>query len=121
LITASPQRAMPHHRRAQGQAPTAAQLLAPHATVSMKTLLSDNPVPALLAPACPPRSHHNSLFTLQSTPAAVARGVVAQSSPSVAQAPAFGASRRSRAAPVARRTAGSPVVPLKAWLCRWWR
>ena len=34
----------------------------------MKTLLSDTSEQAPLTPACPPRSHHNSLFTLQSTP-----------------------------------------------------
>ena len=100
LITASPSPAMPHHRRAQGQTPC----LPPQqrrAAVSMKTLLSDKPwrklrlrhprAPATLAlcrkgPSsacarpCPPRSHHNSLFTLQSTPprspAAVSRNLL---------------------------------------------
>ena len=90
LITASPSPAMPHHRRAQGQAPTAAQvLLAPHATVSHEdTSLGQARRTLLLGPACPPRSHHNSLFTLQSTPAAITRGAVVQSSPNVA-APGF--------------------------------
>src|SRR6516165_1369487 len=50
---------------------------------SMKTLLSDRPEHALARPAGPPRSHHNSLCTLQSTrrkrPAALSL-----SSPSVA-------------------------------------
>src|SRR6516225_932227 len=67
LITASPWPAMPT---------TAAHRAKPHAlpppqrepTVSMKTLLSDPPAASLACPAGPPRSHHNSLCTLQSTP-----------------------------------------------------
>ena len=86
LITASPSPAMPHHRRAQGQAPCRSPQPR-RAAASMKTLLSDKPGASLARaapageallrrkgpsanrhPTCPPRSHHNSLFTRQSTP-----------------------------------------------------
>src|SRR6516162_11084459 len=95
---------------------------------------------ALLAPACPPRSHHNSLFTLQSTPRRgrprrcqtsfserrtrpgfrrFASGASRSSSaaPVGRQKPylAGGASRRRCAAPVARRTVGSPVVEVNGF------
>jgi hypothetical protein len=111
LITASPSPAMPHHRRAQGQAPTAAQVCSRRTRRSrMKTLLSDKPrAMHCRHKACPPRSHHNSLLTLQSTaprsPAAVSR----QSSPNVAHTPACGAARCT-----ARRRPphGLPAAPL---------
>jgi len=81
----------------------------------LKTLLSDRPQHARACPAGPPRSHHNSLCTLQST-AAQTRGAVAN---------------LLRASPVARRNRVAAMVPLaaallhlsagKALLCRWWR
>src|SRR5262245_33901150 len=78
LIIASPSPAMPHHRRAQGQTPCLP------ATAESGGLYEDTSLgqsgQALLAPACPPRSHHNSLFTLQPTPprspAAVSRNLL---------------------------------------------
>src|SRR6516225_171983 len=105
LITASPSPAMPHHRRAQGQAPCRSPQPR-RAAASMKTLLSDKPGARLAraAPAGeallrrkgpsaagtrPVRLGH--ITTLSSPvnqhPAAVARGAVAQSSPNVAAAP----------------------------------
>src|SRR5271169_554449 len=114
LITASPSPAMPHHRRAQGQAPCRSPQQR-RAAASMKTLLSDKPGAsfARASPAGeaslrrkgpsaagtrPVRLGH--ITTLSSPfnqrPAAVARGAVAQSSPNVAAAPrglAGGASR----------------------------
>ena len=89
LITASPSPAMPT---------TAAHRAKPHAlpppqrepTVSMKTLLSDPPAASLARPAGPPRSHHNSLCTLQSTPprrpAAVSRDLLRTSGRACQQA-----------------------------------
>ena len=93
LITASPSPAMPHHRRAQGQAPTAAQVCSRRTRRSrMKTLLR----------ICPSASHRlnpglSASVTSQLSPhpsinrAAVARGGVAQSSPNVAHTPTCGA------------------------------
>src|SRR5262249_5908044 len=64
-----------HHRRAQGQTPekpTGQPLPFPQprdAAVSHEdTSLGHTPRQAFLPRACPPRSHHNSLFTLQSAP-----------------------------------------------------
>jgi hypothetical protein len=113
LITASPSPAMPHHRRAQGQAPCRSPQPR-RAAASMKTLLSDTPGASLAraAPAGeallrqkgpsaagtrPVRLGH--ITTLSSPvnqhPAAVARGAVAQSSPNVAAAPCRLAGRTS--------------------------
>ena len=107
LITASPSPAMPHHRRAQGQAPTAAQVCSRRTRRSrMKTLLSDKPrAMHCRHKACPPRSHHNSLFTLQSAPPQ-SSAAVSQSSPSLGHAP-----RAPTADPAA-----APVVPCGAAL-----
>jgi len=113
LITASPI-AMPYHRRAQGRAPCPPRNCGGRRPL-LKTLLSDRPQHARACPAGPPRSHHNSLCTLQST-AAQTRGAVAN---------------LLRASPVARRNRVAAMVPPgaallhlsagKAWLCRWWR
>ena len=101
LITASPWPAMPT---------TAAHRAKPHAlpppqrepTVSMKTLLSDPPAASLARPAGPPRSHHNSLCTLQSTPprrpAAVSRDLL-RTSGRAAGRPARQAHNRLPASP----------------------
>jgi len=61
--------------------------------VSMKTLLSDPPEHA---PAGPPRSHHNSLCTLQSTPP-------------------------QRPAAVSRNPLRAPRAQPHGTACRWWR
>ena len=74
LITASPI-AMPYHRRVQGRAPCPPRNCGGRRPL-LKTLLSDRPQHARACPAGPPRSHHNSLCTLQST-AAQTRGAVA--------------------------------------------
>ena len=82
---------------------------------------------ALLAPVCPPRSHHNSLFTLQPTHrgrprrcrsifsehrARLGRTRLAQRTGNTAQC--------SPAAPVASKTRQNSSFG-KARLCRWWR
>ena len=138
LITASPSPAMPHHRRAQGQAPCLAPAKAGDSGPRMKTLLSDisgarsacsAPTaeallrrkatsvarPDLSASVTSQLSLHPSI-----NPAAVARGGVARSSPNVAGA----------AAPVGRQNSALPVLsgllaqhlsrgePL---VRRWWR
>src|SRR5262249_35170342 len=79
---------------------------------------------ALLAPACPPRSHHNSLFTLQPTPPR-SPAAVSQSSPNVGRA--LGSHTSGATHPAAPLGA----APLYLWpqdssfgktgLCRWWR
>jgi hypothetical protein len=86
LITASPSPAMPHHRRAQGQAPCRVPATAESGGLyedtsfgqARRTLGWRRPGRRSFAspkgakrgrhPTCPPRSHHNSLFTRQSTP-----------------------------------------------------
>jgi hypothetical protein len=75
-----------------------------------RSLASPKGAKRCLPPACPPRSHHNSLFTLQSTPAAVARRGVAQASPNVAHALAFRRPRRWRLA-VQLGCTGRPAKP----------
>ena len=75
---------MPHHRRAQGQAPCLPPQ-AREAAASMKTLPGHIPGPYCRPRACPPRSHHNSLFTSSINPRRGRPRQVAQSSPNVAQ------------------------------------
>ena len=93
------------------------------------TSLGHTPEPALLAPpptgearlrrkgratllprACPPRSHHYSLFTLQSAPPHFDRGGCRQSSPSP-RSPSAGAYRARRwfAGGASRRSFAEPV------------
>ena len=116
------------HRRHRRCRTTAAHRAKPHAlppqareaAASMKTLLGHIPGPYCRPRACPPRSHHNSLFTLQSTPAAVARGRsrnLRQTSPNPGQPPggAGGTSRCSCAAPVDRQSFALPVVEVNGF------
>ena len=153
LITASPLPAMPHHRRAQGQAPCLPRYCGTgglYEDTSLghirRRLCSRRPDRRSLAspkgrakrclpPACPPRSHHNSLFTLQLTPRRgrprrcrssfsetsrtswllVRLGAAGCTCRPATPGLAGGASRRRGAAPVARRTDGSPVVEVNGF------
>src|SRR6516162_2372039 len=123
LITASPSPAMPHHRRAQGQAPCRSPQPR-RAAASMKTLLSDKPgarlvraapagkallrrkgralpAPDLSASVTSQLSLHPSISTPPRSPAALSRNLL-------------------RTSP--RHRTVLPVAPLGAgWLCRWWR
>jgi hypothetical protein len=124
-----------HHRRAQGQTPKGQTPKGQTpclprtergAAVSHEdTSLGHIPQQALLAPpqqaklgfanrarntlarACPPRSHHNSLFTLQSAPPQ-SSAAVSQSSPSLGHAPRAPTADPA-AAPVVPRGAALPV------------
>jgi hypothetical protein len=139
LITASPSPAMPHHRRAQGQTPCLAPAKSRAAASHEDTSLGPARSKRCLPQARPPRSHHNSLCTLQSTPrrspAAVSSNLLRTS---LSRCRGRQPCRRhadkragARATPVARQTAGSPVGPLgaaplhlsagSALLYRWWR
>jgi len=63
-------------------------------------------------PTCPPRSHHNSLFTRQSTPR---RG-------RPRRCRAIFSERRRGTCRLAGYTSGCRRLTLAgAWLCRWWR
>jgi hypothetical protein len=130
LITASPSPAMPHHRRAQGQAPCRSPQTAESGGLyedtslgqarsklcsrrpGRRSLASPNGARRCRHPACPPRSHHNSLFTLQSTPR---RG-----RPRRCRA-LF--SERRRGTTLSCRWCRSLPQPgcAGAGLCRWWR
>ena len=115
--------------------PLGATFAAPHTAASMKTLLSDTSGAsfARAAPtgeaalrrkggpnaACPRPVRLGHITTLSSPfnqrPAAVARGGVAQASPNVAHALAFGASRCRSAAPVGRQSLALPVVEVNGF------
>ena len=118
----NPSRLSPQQRRAAvshedtslGQASGQA-LLAPPSSASDAGAIPKG-AKLCLRPACPPRSHHNSLFTLQSTP------------PRSPAAVSLNLLRTSRA--LAQRTAStsrcsplhlSPANSSLAKLCRWWR
>ena len=83
----------------------------------MKTLPGHIPGPYCRPRACPPRSHHNSLFTSSINPRRGRPRQVAQSSPNVAQPPggAGGASRCSCAVPVGRQSFALPVVEVNGF------
>ena len=130
LIITSPSPAMPHHRRAQGQAPCRVSATAESGGLYEDTSRT-SPAHAWLAPAPagkallrrkgpsaagtrPVRLGHITTLSspVNQRPAAVARGAVAQSSPNVAAPPCGLAGGTSRVPPPG--LAG-------AWLCRWWR
>ena len=131
LIIASPSPAMPHHRRAQGQTPCLAPATAESGGLYEDTSLGQASGQALLAPpsgasdagAMPTgdaplrRQGLSASVTSQLSlhpsisPAAVARGGVAQSSPNVVRAARN--ARLHRLQPVAARS--------QAGLPAWWR
>ena len=127
MHTTAAHRAKPPRAKPQGPTPCLPRTERGAAISHEDTSLGHIPEQALLAPpqqaklgfadrarntlarACPPRSHHNSLFTLQSAPPQ-SPAAVSQSSPSLGRAPARQAA-----------LAAAPVVPFGGSFAGWWR